>query len=90
MAAGGAAVAAMIQAVKASGVIVRVEPGEFQKLLRREANPLVVTATGGLFSRNYQYLFSHKGLAFYTKSAEQLTLPRETELVNASRIWIPG
>jgi hypothetical protein len=34
--AGAAAVAAMIQAVKASGVLVRVEPAEFAKLVAKE------------------------------------------------------
>ena len=31
MAAGGAAAAAIIQAIKASGLIVRLEPGEFSE-----------------------------------------------------------
>ncbi len=75
MAAGGAAAAAAARgkAIKASGVLVRLNPAEFVKILSRVPDPLVVTATGGIFTNNYQYLMGYKGLAFYTKSAE----PRE-------------
>jgi hypothetical protein len=91
MAAGGAAAAAaIVQAIKASGVIVRVEPGEFSKLMNRANDPLIVLAEGGLFSKNYQYLMSYKGIAFFTKSGTPLPLPGGAELVTAGRIWVPG
>lgn len=92
--AGGAAAsaaAAIAQAVKASGVIVRVEPADFLAILRRQPGALVVHATGGFFSTNYQYLTSYKGLAFFTKApAAPLDLPAGTELVQAQSIWVPG
>ena len=91
MAAGGAAAAAAIaQATKASGVIVRLDPPEFLKVLARAENPAVVLATGGLFSKNYQYLTSYKGLAFFTKAGDPLPLSASVELITAERIWIPG
>jgi len=93
MATGGAAAAAaaIAQAIKASGVLVRLEPAEFLKILGRAPDhPLVVLATGGFFAKNYQYLSSYKGLAFYTKSAEPLQLPAAAEVVAARSIWIPG
>jgi hypothetical protein len=90
MSAGAAAAAAIAQAVKALGVIVRVEPDDFLGILQRQQGALVVHATGGFFSTNYQYLTSYKGLAFFTKSAEPLNLPSGTELVQAKTIWIPG
>ena len=89
MAGGAAAAAAIAQAIKASGVLVRVEPPEFLKIVRKATDPLVVTATGGIFGRNYQYLMSYKGLAFYTKSDEPLSLPGSAEVIVAGRIWIP-
>ncbi len=91
-AAGGAAAAAaaVAQAIKASGVIVRVEPDDFLGILRRQPGALVVHATGGFFSTNYQYLTSYKGLAFFTKSPDPLDLPSGTEMVQARSIWIPG
>lgn len=88
--AGAAAAAAIAQAIKASGVLVRVEPGEFSKILSRAKDPLVVTAKGGVFSANYQYLISYKGLAFFTKSATPVALPSGCEVVAARSINIPG
>jgi hypothetical protein len=91
MAAGaaGAAAAAIAQAIKASGVLVRVDPGEFMKIVRRVENPLVVVARGGFFSRGFQYLTSYKGLVFFAKSPDPLTLPPGIEIVEAGSIWIP-
>jgi hypothetical protein len=93
MAAGAAAAgaAAIANAIKASGVLIRVEPGEFSKLMNRaQDGPLIVVAEGGIFGKNYQYLMSYKGLTFFTKSSSPLPLPVSAELVNAGRIWIPG
>jgi len=92
MAAGAVAAgaAAIADAIKASGVLVRVTPEAFAKLLSLTKEPLIVIAEGGLFSTNYQYLMSYKGLAFFTKSSIALQLPADAQLVSASRISIPG
>ena len=84
-----AAAAAIAQAIKASGSIVKVEPAEFERILARQHGLLVVTAQGGFFSTKYQYLTSYKGLAFFAESATQLNLPGSIELVVAKKIWIP-
>ena len=64
-AAGAAAAAAAIaNAIKASGVVVRVTPADFQTILSKIERPLVIYAEGGFFSNNYQYLVSYKGLRF--------------------------
>jgi hypothetical protein len=89
-AAGAAAAAAIANATKASGVCVRVSAENFMAILRRVESPLVVHASGGVFSTSYQYLVSHKGFAFYTKTREPLQLPPGTELVRAKSIWMPG
>jgi hypothetical protein len=88
----GAAIAAQVtaQAIKASGAIVRLEPDEFLKLLGRSADPLVITAPGGFLSSGHEYLFSYKGLAFFTNSPEPLALPEGAEVIAAQRIWIPA
>lgn len=88
--ASAAAAAAIAVAIKASGVLVRVEPKEFTKLLGLAKDPLIVIAEGGIFSTNYQYLMSYKGLAFFTKSNTPLQLPAGAEIVNANGIWMPG
>lgn len=90
-AAGGAAAAAAIaQAIKASGVVVKVSTADFYAILRKVERPLVVYAEGGFFSTNYQYLVSYKGFAFFTKSPEPLLLPSEVETIAAKKIWVPG
>ena len=86
----GAAAAAIAKAIKASGVIVHVEPNDFLGILQRQQGALVVHATGGFFSTNYQYLVSYKGLAFSTKSPDPLVLPRGCEVIEARKIWVPG
>lgn len=88
--AAAAAAAAIAQAIKASGAIVRMEPDGFQAILRKAGKPLVVTAQGGVFKKNYQYLTAYKGLFFFTQSQAPLMLPNDTELVAARTIWIPG
>jgi hypothetical protein len=89
-AAGAAGVAATIEAIRSSGVIVRVEPASFVDILARNPASLVVQATGGIISTNYQYLTSYKGLAFFTKSSTPLALPPSAEIVNSKAIYIPG
>jgi hypothetical protein len=90
MAGAAAAAAAIAQAIKASGVLVRVEPEEFSKILNRAKDPLVVTAQGGWFGAKYQYLVSYKGLAFFTGSDTPVSLPAGCEVVTAKSINIPG
>ncbi len=82
--------AAIAQAIKASGAIVSVEPEAFIKLISRIEKPAVVTAPGGVFKKNFQYLTAYKGLFFFTKSPESLMLPGGTEIIAAKKIWIPG
>jgi hypothetical protein len=86
----GAASAAIAKAIKASGVILRVKPAEFSKILNRATDPLIVVYEGGIFSTNYQYVMSYKGLTFFTKSGTPLPLPSGAELVTADSIWMPG
>lgn len=82
--------AAIAQAIKASGAIVRVEPEDFLKILSKTKDPLVVTAKSGVFKANYRYLTGYKGLAFYTKSGTPLMLPSSAEVVSSKQIWIPS
>jgi hypothetical protein len=88
----GAAVAAaaIAQAIRASGAIVRVEANDFVIILSKADKPVVVCATSGFRKRKHEYLTGYKGLVFYTKSNVPLHLPSEAELIVAKRIWIPG
>lgn len=87
-AAAGAAIAAA-NAIKASGVVVRVAPEDFAKILGRIEKPLVIYNKGGLFSTRHRYLVSYKGFAFYTRTPNEIFLPGSAEVVNARSIWIP-
>ena len=85
----GAAAAAIANAIKASGAIVRVEQKDFESILRKIEKPLVIIAQGGLFSTKYQYMTSYKGFTFVTKTAVQLLLPSSAEIIRAQKIWTP-
>ena len=89
-AATGAAVAAIANAIKASGAVVRVQPEDFAKILSRVETPLVIYNTGGFFKTRHQYLVSYKGFVFYTKTSNQMDLPRSVEVIIAKSIWIPS
>ena len=92
MAHGGAAAHAAIiaNAIKASGAIVRVAPEAFATLVRKADKPLIVYTQSGLFSTSHQYLMGYKGLVFYTKTREQIDLPKAAEIIVADKIWLPG
>ena len=85
-----AAAAAIAQATKAAGAIVRMDPNDFQQIIYKTESPLVVAATSKLFKTNYDYLTSYKGLVFYTRSPRPLQFGSKVELVNAKKIWIPA
>ena len=93
-ASGGAAAvtatAAIANAIKASGVLIKVDQSDFLTIFSRAEKPLVITALGGVVKKNYQYLMSYKGFAFYTKSATPLILSGKAEIISAKQIWIPG
>ena len=81
--------AAIANAIKANGVVVRLEPADWLTLLKRTENPLVVISEGGVFRKWYQYLTSYRGLAFFTKSPTALVLPGRAEFITAKSISIP-
>ncbi len=85
-----AVAAAIANAVKASGVLVRIEPQEFTKILKKCEAPLIVYHEGGVFGTTYKYLMSYKGLAFFTKTKEPLYIPASAEVVVADAIWMPS
>lgn len=84
-----AIIVAMINAIKASGTIVRVEAKEFLAILAKSKTPLVVQHEGWVFGKKYYYLTSYKGLAFHTKSPTPLNLPGDIELIAAKSFWMP-
>lgn len=90
MATGASAAAAIAQAIKAFGIVVFVEPQDFQMILARSQTPLVVVSQGKILKNSYKYITSYKGLAFYTKSKQPIQIDSTAEIVTAKQIWIPG
>lgn len=89
-AAGAAAAAAVMNAIKAIGVLVKVEPVDFLRIVAKQPDSLIVQAPGGLFSAKHWYLVSYRGLAFFTKSHEELRFPPTVEIIRARSIYIPA
>lgn len=85
-----AAAAAIANAIKASGAIIRVESRDFQAIVQRTEKPLIVMVKPGFWYRSWRYLTNYKGLTFYAKSGEALNLPGGAEIVNCQRIFIPS
>ncbi len=81
--------AAMANAIKACGTVVRVDPEVFTEMLARQDSPLVVRTVGGIFSTSYRYLTSYRGLAFHCKSPTELRLPQGTELIHVKKMSMP-
>ena len=82
--------AAVAQAIKASGAIVKISPEGFRTLLQRAKDPLVLVSYGGVFSKKFEYLMGYKGLVFHTSSKEQMGFTSGVEVVEVEKIWIPG
>lgn len=80
---------AIANAVKASGVLVQVEPEEFLKIVGLSEKPLIVYAPSKLIRTTHKYLTSYKGLAFYTKVNDPLIFKEPVEVVTAKKISIP-
>jgi hypothetical protein len=82
--------AAVIEATRASGAIIQINPEGFLEILRKSESPLVIAANGGIFGKKFDYLTSYKGLCFFTRSSEELQLPTRAEMIPAKKIWVPG
>ena len=87
---GAAAAAAIANAVKASGAIVRVDAANFDSILSRAEKPVVVIASGGFLGKKTKYLFNYGGLFFFCLTADEIHLPGSAEVIRAKSIWIPG
>ncbi len=70
----------------ATGPIITMEPEEFDKVIQKLQDLLVIYAKGGFMQAKYKYLFSHKGLYFFTKSNEPLSFPSSTQFIFAKKI----
>ena len=88
--AGGAAAAAAIAHAKAaSGMVLKLEPVEFLKILSLRPAPLVAYSTSKFFGISHQYMTAYEGLVFHTKSKNSLPLPDQAVVILVKRMWMP-
>ena len=83
------AAAAAMEAAKAMGPIVCVEPANFLDIVEKNKDGIIVTSIGGFWS-SYKYLTSYKGLIFFAKRKTPLMLPSGVEIINAKKIAVPS
>lgn len=76
-------------ALKMNGVFVKLERYDFQNLLNRNDNLAVVVYQNNFFGTTFTYVTSHKGLAFFCKTKEQLSIPGKHEIFNAASLALP-
>ena len=88
--AGAAVAVAISEAIKASGAIVRLEPVDFERMLGRLEEALVVYTQSGRLKVKYEYMTSYRGFVFYTKTDEEIRVPDRCEAIKAKKMWIPS
>ncbi len=82
--------AAMAQAVKAMGAIVKVEEPAFHKILAQSEQPLVLVAPpGGFLQKFYRYATSFRGFVFFMDSKQPVMFGRMLDIVEVKYIAIP-
>lgn len=89
MSGAAAAQAAIQNAIKASGAIVRIEENDFRKLISAMDSGLVIEKPSGGFLSTYKYSTSYKGFIFYCKAKEQIIIPGRLEKITARHMWVP-
>lgn len=78
------------QAANVSGAIIKMDSGEFQKLLNQiNTETAVAFSEGGMFKKKFKYLMNDKGLFVFTNSDQALQMNMKTELIKAKNIWNP-
>lgn len=77
------------QALKMSGAFIRIDVQDFQNILRKAENLLVIESKTGIFSNSYMYLTSYKGFICYCKSKEQLAVSGSHEKITATHVSLP-
>ncbi len=79
------------RAYKSNGALIWIGADEFQNILAKNPEPLVVYFKDeGLFKKTaHWYLTSYKGLVFYTGIYEPLQLAESVEIIHAEKFWFP-
>lgn len=87
---GTAAAAAIANAIKASGAIVRLREEDFIKVISRSDKPVIIVSRGGFMKKDFDYLTAYKGFIFFVRTKNEINLPGDSEIISAQQIWIPS
>ena len=74
------------ESCSSANAVIYVEHDQFLKLLKEANNPLVVYQKPNWLQRQHRYLLNHRGMTFYTKSSEELSISKYTEVIEAKQI----
>ena len=76
-------------ALRMSGVFVKLQPEDFQNLLNRNEGLAVVTTSTRFFGTTFTYVTAYKGLVFFCKSKNPLSVASRHEIINAQTVSLP-
>jgi hypothetical protein len=77
------------QILKMNGVFARISPEDFQNLMSRNEGLMIVASKAGIFGNQFQYLTSYKGLIFYCRCGEKLSISSKHETLYSESVSIP-
>lgn len=77
-----------VDTLRATGMIVLVEPQEFVAVVAKMNKPMVILAEGAL-SMTFRYVTVYKDMIFFSKSEAPVSFANEVELIRARKIWLP-
>jgi hypothetical protein len=76
-------------ALKMSGVFVKLTPSDFQNLINKHDNLAIVFSKSSFFGTSFSYVTAHKGLTFFCKTKDQLSLPSKHEVFSVAHLSLP-
>lgn len=76
-------------ALKMNGVFVKLSPSDFQNLINRNDDLAIVVSQSVFFGTTFTYLTAYKGLTFYCKTKNQLSIPGKHEVFSAASLSLP-
>lgn len=76
-------------ALKMSGVFVKLTPSDFQNLINKHDDLAIVFSKTTFFGTTFSYVTAHKGLTFFCKTKDPLSLPGKHEVFSVNYLSLP-
>ena len=71
------------------GIVISVETDEFMRLMKQAGNALIIHQQPSWWQTYNRYLMSYRGMAFYTRSKEELSISKYAEVIAAKNFYVP-